>query len=158
MKIQDTESGQSLIEVLIALAASVAVIAAIAVTVITSLSNVEFTKNQNLATQYSREGLELVRQKAKDNWLYFSSHYTSVYYCLDSNDNLSVMVGSCPQNVGIFKRQIQVFQNDTTKCNGNTKIISMVLWSDSKCLSGDAFCHDVQLDTCFANINTIQGP
>lgn len=158
MRIKNPESGQSLIEVLIALAASVAIVAAIAVTVITSLSNVEFTKNQNLATQYSGEGLELVRQKAKDNWSYFSSHYTSVYYCLDSNDNLSVMVGSCSQNVGIFKRQIQIFQNDTTKCNGNTKIISTVLWSDSKCLSTDAFCHEIELDTCLADINPIQGP
>lgn len=153
-----SEKGQSLIEVLIALAASVAIVTAIAVTVITSLSNVEFTKNQNLATQYSREGIEIIRQKAKDNWISFSSIYTSVNYCLDSNGVLTVMLGSCSQNVGIFKRQITINQSDVSKCSGGVKVISRVLWSDSKCLTGNAFCHDVQLDTCLANINNTQGP
>lgn len=152
------EKGQSLIEVLIALAASVAVVTAIAVTVITSLSNVEFTKNQNLASQYAREGMEILRRLAKDNWSNFQATYTSPSYCLDSNETLTVMSGSCGQNVGIFVRRINITLSDNTYCGGNTHLASIVSWSDSKCISGNAFCHNVTIDSCLSNINTILPP
>lgn len=151
------QKGQSLIEVLIALAAAVALAAAIATTVITSLSNVEFTKNQNLATQYAREGLEILRETAKNSWTTFSS-YNSVNYCLDQNKTLSVMVGNtCTQNVGIFVRQIIINQGSSA-CSGSTKVTSIVSWFDSKCVVGNAFCHTVTLESCFADINTTQSP
>lgn len=160
-----SQKGQSLIEVLIALAASVAVVTAIAITVITSLSNVEFTKNQNLASQYSREGMEVIRRMAKDNWTSFTATYTASSYCLDQNENLSVMLGSnCIQNVGCvnnictFVRRININQNDTVYCSGNTRITSIVSWSDSKCTAGDPFCHNATLDSCLSNINTITPP
>lgn len=152
------QRGQSLIEVLIALAAAVAIVAAIAVAVITSLSNVEFTKNQNLATQYSREGIEIVRQMAKDNWTSFSN-LNSVNYCLaQGSTTLTVMnAGGCGKNVSIFVRQITINQN-AISCSGSTKIISSVSWSDSKCLIGNIFCHQVSVESCLAKINTITSP
>lgn len=169
MKIENLQRGQSLIEVLIALAAAVAVVAAIAVTVVTSLSNVDFTKNQNLATQYSREGLEVVRQIAKNNWTNFTTYRSSNYCLADINVNpaLTVMEPSgCNQNVGlqngnyIFKRQIVISQDDSSKCsgNGNVKVESIVSWSDSRCQTGTVFCHNVSLESCLADINTIKAP
>lgn len=157
------EKGQTLIEVLVALAAAVAVIVAITIIVVTSLSNVEFTKNQNLATEYSRQGLEILRQLAKESWTNFSS-YTSINYCLAQGSSSPCVMGSvscgtpttCGQNVGIFVRQITIEQNSSS-CSNNVKVTSTVKWSDSKCTT-DPFCHSVILESCFANTNVIQGP
>jgi len=159
------EKGQTLIEVLIALAAAVAIISAIAITVVTSLSNVEFTKNQNLATQYAREGMEVVRQMARNSWPTFTT-FTSVNYCLPQGATSLCVMGSlncgtslsCGQNVaGIFVRQITIDQTSVS-CGNNGKVTSTVSWSDSKCSTGNVFCHQVKLESCVADINTIKTP
>ena len=161
-----SELGQSLIEVLVALAAAVAVISAIAITVITSLQNVEYTKNQNLATQYANEGLEIVKRIGRSNWQTLRS-YNTQFYCLDKGSTIPVAkVGSCPANssVWIYTREITIqldnaCGNDDGKGNLNkVKVASVVSWSDSKCGSSKPFCHQVALYTCLANINTTQAP
>jgi len=163
-KIQNFESGQSLIEVLIALAASVAVVSAIVVTVITSLSNAEFTKNQNLATQYSRQGMEIVRQIAKNNWSNFLT-YTNRDYCLNKDSTtLTVMTGlNCSLNIdGIFDRKITIIQSSlsppSTYCTSSAEIVSSVSWSDSKCQAGNILCHEVKLRSCLADVNSVKAP
>lgn len=155
MRLKAKEKGQTLIEVLVALATGVAVISAMAVTVITSLNNVEFTKNQNLATQYSREGIEIIRRLARSNWATFAN-YKSTFYCLaQGSKTLTTITGNnCGQNVGIFIRQINIEQN-SPGCQSNAKISSIVSWSDSKCEPNSPFCHQVRLDSCIADINTI---
>lgn len=162
MRIQNQEKGQSLIEVLIALAASVAVVSAIAVTVITSLNNADFTKNQNLATGYSREGMDIVKQLAKSNWSSFLANYNSTNYCLaQGSTTLTLMTGvNCQKNIAnLFDRRIIIEQNSIScQDNGNVKVTSWTLWSDSKCQTGDIFCHEVKLESCFANINTVNAP
>ena len=157
------ENGQALIEALVALAAAVAVISAIAITVITSLQNVEFTKNQNLATQYAGEGLEIVRRIGRSNWQNLQA-YNAANYCLAKGSTIltSMGVNGCGQNisinqVGIYVRQINIELNSPS-CQTNVKVRSTVSWSDSKCGSSDVFCHQVRLDSCLANINTIQAP
>lgn len=156
--------GQSLIEVLIALAASVAVVSAIAVTVITSLNNAEFTKNQNLATQYSSQGLEIIRQLAKNDWTAFANTYTSKNYCLDINNNLTQMSGAnCGININdpnghpVFDREIVIDQNSSL-CISSVFISSLVLWSDSKCQTGSTLCHKVVLNSCISDINSVKAP
>lgn len=156
---QSSESGQSLIEVLIALAASVAVVSAIVVTVITSLQNAEFTKNQNLATQYSREGMEIIRQVAKNNWNNFLT-YRSLNYCLDkASQTLRPRAGlNCGKNIdNFFDRQLTIDQN-SPRCTNSIEITSDVLWSDSKCQTGDTLCHDIKLRSCLADVNSVRAP
>lgn len=151
--------GQSLIEVLVALAASVAVVSAIAVTIITSLSNAEFTKNQNLATQYSREGMEIVRQIAKNNWNDFLN-YKNVNYCLSKGSTtLTTMAGpNCGKNIdNIFDRQLTIDPN-STRCTSSVEVTSTALWTDSKCQTGDILCHQIKLRSCLADINSVKGP
>ncbi len=152
------ERGQTLIEVVIALAAAVAIISAIVITVVTSLSNVEFTKNQNLASQYAREGMEVVRQMARNSWPTFTT-YTGVNYCLSQGSaTLTTMPPTgCGQNVGIFVRQITIDQTSVS-CSNSAKVTSTVFWTDSKCSTGAIFCHQVQLQTCVADINTVKTP
>ncbi len=160
VKSQNRESGQSLIEVLIALAASVAVVSAIVVTVITSLNNAQFTKNQNLATQYSRQGMEIVRQIAKNNWADFQT-YTNRDYCLDKEStSLSTMTGlNCGLNIdSLFSRQITIIQSGSTYCTNSVEVKSSVSWSDSKCQTGSILCHDILLRSCLADINSVKAP
>jgi len=163
VKYQIDQKGQTLIEVLVAMATAVAVMSAIAITVVTSLSNVEFTKNQNLATQYSREGLEVVRRIAKSNWNNFTA-LNAMSYCLKKGATTIDPVADrmpptgCGQNIDIFRRQIDIEQNSTS-CDSNTnaRITSIVSWSDSKCGAANVFCHEVRLDSCVANINPVGG-
>lgn len=152
------QNGQALIEALVALAAAVAVISAIAITVITSLANVEFTKNQNLASQYAGEGLEIVKRIGRSNWQSLQS-FNATNYCLaKGSTTLTGMLGNgCGQNVGIYVRQINIELNSPS-CQTNVKVRSTVSWSDSKCGSSNVFCHQVRLDSCLANINPIQAP
>jgi type II secretory pathway pseudopilin PulG len=151
------EKGQTLIEVLVAMATAVAVMSAIAVTVVTSLSNVEFTKNQNLATQYSREGLEVVKRLARSNWPLFLN-YNARNYCLAKGTTTLTTMGpnGCGQNVDIFRRQIDIEQNSSS-CDSSARVTSIVSWFDSRCGSSNVFCHEVRLDSCVANINPIGG-
>lgn len=154
------ELGQSLIEVLIALAASVAVVSAIVVTVITSLSNAEFTKNQNLATGYSRQGMEIVRQIAKNNWNDFLT-YASRNYCLNKDSAaLSLMTGlNCGLNIdNLYDRKITIIQTGSTYCTQSAEIYSSVSWSDSKCQTGSVLCHEIKLRSCLADINSVKAP
>lgn len=153
------EKGQTLIEVVIALATSVGVISAIVVAVMSSLNNTEFTKNQNLASAFSQQGMEIVRSTAKINWASFLT-YNKVYYCLSKNSTILTAMGSngCGQNVDIFSRGIEIWK-DSSDCQNEVKVISTVSWSDSKCTSAnDLFCHKVKINSCLANINGTQNP
>ena len=61
------ESGQSLIEVLAALAVvTIAILALVSITMI-SVRNASFAKNQSLATKYAQEAMEEARQLRNDN-------------------------------------------------------------------------------------------
>lgn len=169
--VKTSELGQSLVEVLIALAASVAVITAIAVTVITSLNNADFTKNQNLATEYARQGLEIVRQLAKNNWNDFLT-YTSVNYCLPQDYTAPCPRGStncgtpttCGLNINdpngnkIFGREIKIIQTNPSYCTQSIEVLVSVSWTDSKCQSGDILCHKVDLISCLADVNSVKAP
>lgn len=167
LKVKSFELGQSLIEVLIALAASVAVVSAIAVTVITSLQNAEFTKNQNLATQYSREGMEIIRQIAKNNWSNFLT-YTNRDYCLNKDStSLSPMTGlNCQLNINtgnsVFDRKITIIQLGSVPasvyCTNSAEVLSSVSWTDSKCQTGNILCHEIKLRSCLADVNSVKGP
>ncbi len=57
----------------------------------------------------------------------------------------------------IFVREINI-NPSSGECSANTKVKSEVSWSDSKCLTGNPFCHKVSLETCLADINTVKTP
>ena len=91
------EKGQSLVEALIALGVAVIVVSAMAVAAITSVNNADFSKYQNLATNYAQQGLEVMRQQAQSNWAFFASQvplYSSgssgETYCLNQTTPLAL--------------------------------------------------------------------
>lgn len=66
------EKGQSLIEVVGALAIALIVILALVRVTVTSMRNANFAKNQALATQYAQEGMEKIRAyRDQNDWSTF---------------------------------------------------------------------------------------
>lgn len=154
---QKGQNGQTLIEVLVALGVAIIVITAITVAVTSALSNNQFIKNQNLATQYATQGLEYVRQIRGSNYSTLLT-YRELSYCLDQNSNLTPMAGSCPQNVGIFRREIDL-QHNSAYCSGGSRVTAIVSWSDNKCTNvNNLFCHEVRLVSCLSATSNTQLP
>ncbi len=149
------QKGQSLVEALVAMTAAVIIVSAIAVAVITSVNNSDFSKNQNLATQYAQEGIEILRNLSQSNWNSFSTY--SGTYCLNQGSTtLTIPTNvNCPQNINsFFVRQISITQTSDS-CSGNAKISISVSWGDGKCTNAsNPYCHKVLLDSCLANINS----
>lgn len=170
------QKGQSLVEAVIALGVAAIVVSAMAVAAITSINNADFSKYQNLATQYAQEGLEIVRQQSQTNWTTFSAktpvRLTQYTYCLDQNTtNLYAppLGSSCGKNINLgnnpfFVREVILTQTNfnvayTTPsvinpaCNGTIQATVSVAWTDGKCSSSSNYCHNVTLSSCFANLN-----
>lgn len=153
------EHGQTLIEVLVALGAAVAVLFGITVAVISSLNNAKFTKNQNLANKLATQGMEIIRQ-LRDSSSSGLFQYSNIYYCLGQDGNLTAKGLGCGQNVGVFVREVRLEQNSSS-CSGGTGVLSTVLvsWSDNACTDvSNPYCHQVKLISCFSNPATISAP
>ena len=160
------EKGQVLIEALVALGAAVVIIGAITTIVVTSLNNAELANNQNRATQYAKQGIEIVRELSETNWSGaggFTS-FNGVNYCLlqESTTLTSPPPGNLPNTCrwanDIFVRQVTIYHgNDpNNNCQGSgSKVIVKVAWSDSKCdTQNNLYCHNITLTSCFANIKS----
>lgn len=146
--------GQTLIEVLLALGVAVVVLSATVVAVLAALNNAQFSKNQNIATQYAQEGMEVMRNMRNSNWTLFSSYATG-QYCLDQNSTgLSGrdpnVQGCNGQNVGIYARRVDIVK-DSAACGGSnqTKVTVSVSWASNKCTdTNNLYCHKVELVSC----------
>lgn len=163
MFLKNQQAGQALIEALLALAFSVIIVTGVVIAVITSLSNVTFTKNQNLASSYAQEGLDIARNLKESNYQTFFS-LSNGEYCATSGST-ALTPGSCA--VGSFTRGIYINhqgrdRGNVLKCpsvNGSGSFVaSIVSWNDSKCQNALVKCHKVQLDSCYYDLNKIRNP
>lgn len=159
MRLILNQKGQSLVEALVALAAAAVIVSAIAVAVITSVNNSDFSRNQNLATQYAQEGIEVLRNLSQTDWVNFST-FAGTYCLAQDSTTLTTPSGSgCTQNVSSYYIRQVTITPVSGNCSGNTKILVSVSWSDGKCTSSsNPFCHKVVLDSCLANINSTTLP
>jgi Tfp pilus assembly protein PilV len=171
LRSKDITSGQTLIEVLIALGAAVTIVVAISTVVITALNNAQFSRSQVLAVQHATEGIEFMRKLRDSDWNTFSSYATGTY-CFNQNaTSLVLRSGTCGQNVdGFFVREIEI-EKSASNCQpanppdptptsvptNGTKISSIVYWTDSKCTSG-GYCHSTKQVTCLTNYTIIPTP
>ncbi|MBI3984615.1 MAG: hypothetical protein HY344_01545 [Candidatus Levybacteria bacterium] len=158
MKTLIKQKGQSLIEAIVALSAAVLIISAIAVAVLTSVGNSDYSKNQNKATLYAQEELESLRESSEISWSNFSSQGSGIY-CVGSNEVLESSVSNCSTaNLdNYYIRQVDLYDFNTSGCTNSRKVRVSVFWSDGKCQSGQ-FCHNVVLESCFADNNTLPTP
>lgn len=118
-----------MLEVLIALGVGIAVLSSMVVVVFVSLSGAQFAKNQNLATQYGQQGMELVRkERDTKGWDTFFTSYPNGTYCLSADGVFTKLIGaSCPKNVGIFIRSVE-FSWDGERAT----VTTTVSWTDAK--------------------------
>jgi type II secretory pathway pseudopilin PulG len=164
------QKGQSLVEALIALGVAAIVVSAMAVAAITAVNNADFSKYQNLATQYAQQGLEILKQQSQTDWNAFSSQVGGSpgnLYCLDQDKTKLDLppLGSCAQNINdqnnkpFFVRDVRLTQTDPADldCHGIVRVTVRVSWTDGKCSSTTDYCHKVSLKSCFANINAVPG-
>ncbi|MBI2621564.1 MAG: hypothetical protein HYW63_02855 [Candidatus Levybacteria bacterium] len=158
IKLIKNQNGQALIEALLALAFAVVIITAVVIAVINALSNTNFTKNQNLGTQYAQEGLDLARNMKDSDYDGFKAlaNPSPRYYCITDGDFLYIPPDQ-PCIVGNdFSRHIYIFHGSPL-CEANSSFVSStVSWTDSKCTDGSN-CHKIQLDSCFSDPNKAFG-
>ncbi len=161
------QSGQTLIEALLALIVVIVIITAVVTAVITSLSGATFTKNQNLASQYAQEGIDIARNMKDSDFASFSALNNDQYYCA-AQGSTSLDSSSCSTKLnGIFTRKIYINHNGqgpndgasvVKKCPFGTFVSSIVSWSDPKCGNSGVDCHSVKLDSCFDDLNKVPNP
>jgi Tfp pilus assembly protein PilV len=173
-------AGQTLIEVLIGLSASAVVMAAIATATLSALSNSDYTRNQNLATNYAQQGMEIVKNLQSIDYGTFSS-LNGVYCFADTCNEIDgdpthtgqscakISGSRCPGilNVhGSFIRTVEVHAGDSeaATCNetgstDNIKINVIVAWNDQKCTDRtNLYCHNVTISSCFNNAQIVPTP
>ncbi len=160
-------NGQTLIEVLVALGTAVVIISAITVAVLSALSNSEFENNQSLATDYSQQGMEIVRSMRNNNYGDFkklSGTYCLAKSCTSLSDSQGASCGpkgvSCGQNVDLFVREVAIDTSENNNCvvNGThfTQATTTVYWADSKCTSRtNLFCHKVAITGCLSDAGVV---
>lgn len=113
MKRQKSNTGQSMIEVVVALSLVVLVILGLVKVSVNSINNTAFARDQRAATQYAQEGLESARQCKEENEIAFWS--------------LSCPELTAPSDTK-FTRQITYTQIE----EGKIQIEVVVSWTDSK--------------------------
>ena len=171
--VASAEAGQTLLEILLAFSVSILVLSAIVIGITTSLSNTQYTKNQGLANSYAKEAMAVVRQIRDSSWGNFSrlkDFTTNITYCLGQNPTELKELTPPNQNCwaqnpvpaeGIFSREVK-FEHNSPSCVTNvgsgSKVTVEVSWSDNKCPVGTPLCHNVELITCFSNIDQKQSP
>jgi prepilin-type N-terminal cleavage/methylation domain-containing protein len=112
-----TQKGQTIIEILIALAVGAIVLTAVASTATISVSNAEFAKKKTEAVRYVDEGIENVRiaRDGADSW--------DAFLALTWDD----------EAIGSFRRETTVVDDPGDPGNTNRRLVTVtVFWSDAK--------------------------
>lgn len=129
-KLTKTYSGQSLVEIIVAVAVSSLVLVGLLVGSVIGIRNVQLARNQSQATDFCREASEWLRSQKEVSWSQLWAHGSSAgaTYCLDSLDFSSP--GSCGSQQVIddqFSRQAILTQDGQDKL----EIIITTSWEDS---------------------------
>jgi type II secretory pathway pseudopilin PulG len=125
------EKGQSLFELMVAIAISALVIVVIVSLTVNSIQSSNFSKNKTLASTYSQQASEWLRGQRDSNTATFFANVQSAGgdMCLNT---LTWTVGACANHATIpgtpFTRKVTF---DTTVANIVTADV-MVSWSDSQ--------------------------
>lgn len=171
-----SESGQSLVEVLVVLAVATVVMVALVIVIVVGLRNAQFAQNQARATKYAQEAIEQVKAVRDRNgrvnfipqknvfadlWeIYMVAENSCAdalgvpsgcYFTLGDGPSLDITAYGGSQSVGEnFLRQI-VFEDEGNILPPNYKtekrVTVKVIWKDS---SGS---HESNLQTLLTNQN-----
>lgn len=134
-------SGQTLLEVLVALAAVVIVLGAITTAVMLSLKQSVGSSSQTRAAQLSQEGLEMVKPQVQ-------TVTEDTVACLGESGTLTPET-DCDGRANlerVYRRTVSI-SSDPAQCATLKKVTVSVAWSDTICQPG-VFCHVTPLTTC----------
>lgn len=142
------ESGQSLFEIVLALAITTLIIISIVSLTSTSIRNTTFSKSKTLASRYAQEATEWLRGERDTDFSAFETRTLTPLYCLPSLTWSSATIGACTSGQEIantpFRREVAF---TSSVINGKTLIqVSIrVYWSDAQGL------HEVRSVTNFSD-------
>lgn len=111
------KNGQSLVEVVVALAVALLVILALVRVTIVSMRNASFAKNQALATQYAQEAMENTRSLRDTDWDTF-------WNLKDTTDGPTQISGT------IFLKQIK-YEDISGGTDDRMKVTVTVSWTEA---------------------------
>lgn len=125
------EKGQSLFEVVLALAVAALIIIAIVALATISIRNASFSRNQSLATRHAQEAIEWLRGQRDEGWDTFAIRALTSPWCLKSL-SWPGAVGGCGSSDfipdTIFKREISFIILDASSIDTEVK----VSWQDTQ--------------------------
>jgi Tfp pilus assembly protein PilV len=130
------QKGQSMFEVVFTLAIIALITSAMVLLATFSIKNATYSRNKTLATRYSQDTVEWLREQRDADWLIFYSHIPSNYpqkNCLISIETDTWPIWTtCGENDNIsgtvFKRELE-FPN---KSANSVTIKIIVSWMDSQ--------------------------
>lgn len=170
--------GQTIVEVVVALAAGIVVLSALTLMMLSSLNNASEGSSRTIAIQYAQDGLETLRNFKDNNWsrLVVLSNNSTNSYCMASTctyvtttvgSKCGPVVSTCGLNIdNSFSRKVDL-KPDDPKCIPQNPIagknyiraIMTVSYGDGKCTSSsNPYCHNVQVESCFTNYDTRPRP
>jgi Tfp pilus assembly protein PilV len=126
------EKGQSLFEVVLALAVAALIIIAIVALATISIRNASFSRNQSLATRHAQEAIEWLRGQRDEGWDVFAARALTSPWCLKSLSWTDAIIGECGSSDfisdTIFKREISFIILDASSIDTEVK----VSWQDTQ--------------------------
>lgn len=139
------EKGQSLFEVVLALAVAALIIVAIITLATISIRNASFSRNQSLATRYAQEAIEWLRGQRDEDWDAFAARALTPLWCLKSLSWTDTVIGGCGSSDfisdTIFKREISFTFLNASNIDTGVK----VFWEDAQGL------HETKTVTTFSD-------
>ena len=129
------QEGQSLFEIMLALAVSTLIIVAIVSLASNAIRNTTYSRNKTLATRFSQEATEWLRGERDADFTVFETRALIPLYCLPSLSWATSSIGSCSSGQeivnSIFRREVTFA---TSLVNGKTLIQAgiKVYWTDGQ--------------------------
>jgi len=143
--------GQSLFEVILALALSTLIIVALVALVSNSIKNAAYSRNKTYATRYTQEATEWLRGERDGDWDVFSANIlscqASLYVqCLDTLAWENCDICGDAEFIGnIFKREVVFFDIEADSVTLEVK----TFWTDSQGI------HEVRNSTILTDWRTV---
>lgn len=155
MKVKNNNAGQSMFEVVLALAVIALVVVGVVVLSVYSVRNTTFSKNKTLAGRYAQEALEWLKDERNTDPASFRTHILTTTYCLDALAWTNI--GSCLSDEVImdttFLREVTFASTSQNNSKGESVIIVnakvVVSWTDAQ------GTHEVQSSTDMADFREL---
>ena len=157
--------GQTLIETLVAMSVALVLLTLATVATTTALNNSRHSNDQNQASKYAEQGLEVLRQMRDADWGTFNN--LSGSYCMaDTCSTITNSAGACGKsavacgkNMGDYSRTVTVDKNVGCNLPGNTnpqitaaRVTVAVTWSDTTCQDANTLCRQASVVSCLGNL------